>query len=75
VRNQVRRHAAARGELRAALAQIGETQHCIDEVFAGRQFQRVHARARKSNAQLSLAPLRGLREALAEEMRRAGQPS
>ena len=68
---EVPRHAAARVELGAALAQVGEAEHGVGEVVVGGELQRVHLGLRELRAHLLLAPGGGRREAPAESRGRA----
>src|SRR6187397_2928010 len=58
----------ARGELGAALAQVGEAQDGVGEGIVGGELERVDAGVAERLAQLELAAARELREALAEAL-------
>jgi hypothetical protein len=54
VKAEVVRQGAARRELAAALAQVGEAQDGIDQIVVGRKLQRDHARDPERGAKLGL---------------------
>ena len=58
--------AAARGELAAPLAQVGEAEDRIDEIAVGRELERIDARFAERRAQRRFPALGRLREARAE---------
>src|SRR4051812_45425766 len=62
----VLRERAARGELRPALAQIGEAQDGIDEIVFGRELERVDPGLTEGCAEFALAARGGFRETLSK---------